>query len=274
MALNMTNSIYKASCRPRSRAMRLWHALPGVALRFTPGFMRTPAFAGWQVMITLVTMVVALCVCSVAANAQALPLTNSSKETSAKTSYRYVFVNERFTIPRLEVEFDGAGAGQYTFKRKELDEITNKLKISASLLAQINALFAEVDFLNSKESYQHKKDFSHLGTMTITMKRGGQERSVTFNYTDNEPMMKLAEIFRGITTQEMRVFDIENTRQSDPISTPNQMRQLESELKGKHIADPAALIPLLKDIQQDEGIPLIARNHAQRLIEMIQKNKF
>ena len=120
------------------------------------------------------------------ANAQALPLTNTSKETSAKTSYRYVFVNERFTIPRLTVEFDGAGVGQYTFKRKDLDEITNKLKISSSLLAQLNALFDEAGFLNSPENYQHKKDFSHLGTMTITFKRGGQERSTTFNYTDNE----------------------------------------------------------------------------------------
>ncbi len=278
MASNMTNDIYKAGCRPHSRAGLLSRALPGVPLRSTPGFMLTPAFAGWgQMTKRFFCSLVILGFCVVVArnvNAQALPLTNSSKETSAKTFYRYVFVNERFTIPRLTVEFDGAGAGQYTFKRKDLDEITNKLKLSTSLLAQINSLFDEVGFLSSKESYQHKKDFSHLGTMTITLKRGGQERSTTFNYTDNEPMMKLAEIFRNIATQEMRVFDIENTRQSDPISTPAQMRQLESELKGKHLADPAQLLPLLKEIQQDEGIPLIARNHAERLMQMIQKNKF
>ncbi len=278
MALIMTNGIYKASCRPHSRAELLLCALPGVPLRSTPGFMLTPAFAGWGRMAkSIFCSLVVFSFCVMVArnvNAQALPLTNTSKETSAKASYRYVFVNERFTIPRLTVEFDGAGVGQYTFKRKDLDEITNKLKISTSLLAQINALFDEVGFLNSKESYQHKKDFSHLGTMTITFKRGGQERSTTFNYTDNEPMMKLAEIFRNIATQEMRVFEIENTRQSDPISTPAQMRQLESELKGKHLADPAQLLPLLKDIQQDEGVPLIARNHAERLMQMIQKNKF
>jgi hypothetical protein len=278
MALNMTNGIYKASCRPHSRAGLLSRALPGVPLRFTPGFMLTPAFAGWGRMAKrFFCSLVIFGYCLVVArnaSAQALPLTNSSKETSAKTAYRYVFVNERFTIPRLEVEFDGAGAGQYTFKRKDLDEITNKLKVSSSLLAQINSLFDEVGFLNSQENYQHKKDFSHLGTMTLTLKRGGQERTTTFNYTDNVPMMKLAEIFRGIATQEMRVFEIENTRQSDPISTPAQMRQLESELKGKHIADPAQLLPLLKDIQQDEGVPLIARNHAERLMQMIQKNKF
>jgi hypothetical protein len=214
-----------------------------------------------------------LALMAVNANAQALPLTNSSKESAAKTLYRYVFVNERFTIPRLEVEFDGAGAGQYTFKRKDQDVITNTLAISNRLLVQMNVLFEEANFLNSQESYQHKKDFSHLGTMTITFRRGGQERTTTFNYTDNPAMAQLAEIFRNITTQEMRVFDLENTRQTDPLSMPAQMRQMDSELKGKHYADPQALIPLLKDIEQDPGIPLIARNDAKRMIQAILKAK-
>ena len=71
----------------------------------------------------------------------------------------------------------------------------------------------------------------------------------------------------------MRVFEIESTRQTDPISTPAQMRMLENELKGKHFADPPQLIPLLKDIEQDPGVPLIARNDAKRLIQVILKGK-
>lgn len=189
------------------------------------------------------------------------------------THFQYIFDNERFTIPHIEVEFDGTGTGQYLFKKKDADEIINKLTISASLLGQIRALLTEVNFLGSTEEYQHKKDFSHLGTMTIRYAHQGKERTVKFNYTDNAAMARLAELFRGIATQEMRVFEIENTRQTDPISTPAQMRVLESELRGKHLADPPKLIPLLKDIIQDEGIPLIARNHAERLIQMIQKAK-
>lgn len=212
---------------------------------------------------------------SLAASAQ-VPLQNTAAAQASvgtATQYHYVFVNERFTIPRLEIEFDGAGAGQYTFQRKGNNEITNKLKLSASLLSQIQALFAELDFLNSKEDYQYKKDFSHLGTMTIQLTQGGRQREATFNYTDNPAMSRLAELFRGIATQEMRVFEIQNTRETDPISTPAQMRLLESELRGKHLADPPQLVPLLKEIKLDEGVPLIARNHAERLIQMIQKAK-
>lgn len=189
------------------------------------------------------------------------------------TQYQYIFTNERFTIPRIEIAFDGKGVGQYLFKKKDADEIVNKLTVSASVLNQIQTLFNELNFLDSTEAYQHKKDFSHLGTMTIHYSHRGKERTARFNYTDNASMSRLAELFRGIATQEMLVFEIENTRQTDPISTPAQMRVLESELRNKHLADPLKLIALLKDINQDEGIPLIARNHAQRLIQMIQKGK-
>lgn len=197
----------------------------------------------------------------------------ASPTDANSTRYYYLFVNERFTIPRIEIEFDGSGVGQYTFVRKGNDEIANKLKLSTSLLGQLRDLFTELNFLASTEDYQYKKDFSHLGTMTISLAQGGRSREAKFNYTDNQVMSRLAELFRNIATQEMRVFELQNTRESDPISTPAQMRLLESELRGKHLADPPQLIPLLKDIQQDEGVPLIARNHAERLIQMIQKAK-
>jgi hypothetical protein len=207
------------------------------------------------------------------AEAQAIAARGNVDGGAAASRYHYLFENSRFTIPRIEVEFDGAGQGKYLFKRKEGDEIDNKLAISPALLGQIRALFIELNFLDSNENYQHKKDFSHLGTITITYERGGRKRSASFNYTDNAALNRLAEIFRNIATREMRIFELENIRQSDPISTPAQMRLLESELRGKHIADPPTLIPLLKDIKQDEGVPLIARNHADRLIQLIQKGK-
>src|SRR5215467_10740205 len=49
---------------------------------------------------------------------------------------------------------------------------------------------------------------------------------------------------------------------NDPISAPAQLRMLESELKSKRVADPHRFDPILKSIKLDEGVPLIARNHA------------
>jgi hypothetical protein len=192
---------------------------------------------------------------------------------NAAVRYHYLFENERFTTPLQEVEFDGSGRGKFRFIRKGGEEIVNKLEISAALLSQIQTIFDSLNFIDGKEEYQHKKDFSHLGTMTITMSRNGRERRASFNYTDNQAMSRLVEIFRNITIQETRVFEIETVRSTDPISTPAQMRLLENELKSKHIADPQSIVPLLNEIKMDESVPLIARNHADRLLQMIKKRK-
>ena len=192
---------------------------------------------------------------------------------TASVRYHYLFENDRFTTPLQEVEFDGNGRGKFRFIRKGGEEIVNKLEISATLLSQVQNIFDSLNFIDGNEEYQHKKDFSHLGKMTITMVRNGRERSTSFNYTDNQSMSRLVEIFRNIAIQETRVFEIETVRSTDPISTPAQMRMLENELRSKHIADPQRIVPLLTEIKTDESVPLIARNHAERLLQMIKKEK-
>ncbi|MGE0882228.1 MAG: hypothetical protein AB7P14_01670 [Blastocatellales bacterium] len=192
---------------------------------------------------------------------------------SSATRFYYLFENERFTTPLQEVKFDGAGHGTFRFKRKDSDEIVNELDVSPVLLSQIQLLFSDLNFLESNVDYQHKKDFSHLGTVTIAMSRDGKERMVKFNYTDNTAMSKLRELFQNLAIQETRVFEMETVRSNDPISTPAQLRMLESELRSKHIADPNRFVPILKDIKLDEGVPLIARNHAERLLQSIKKGK-
>lgn len=188
--------------------------------------------------------------------------------------YRYYFENDRFTVPMQEVLLDGHGHGQYRYKRKDMtDEIALKFEIAPRLLGEIQSLFEQLAFLTSTEDYQHKKDFSHLGTMTLTMSQGGKERTARFNYTDNQQINQLIQIFRGLATQEARLFEIETIRASDPISTPAQLRMLESELKSRNIADPHRFDSLLKDLRQDESVPLIARNHAERLLQTIAKMK-
>ena len=213
----------------------------------------------------------------VSAQIQLIVSTSAKPAVNGETKFHYLFENDKFTTPWIEIEFGADGKGEFRFRKKEdgqLREPTiNQLAVSSALIVQINALLAELDFLNSSENYQHKKDFSHLGTITIEITRDGKQRKVSFNYTENVALNKLANLFRNLATQENRVFEIEAVRQSDPISTPAQLRYLDSELKSKSIADPERLIPLLQDLKLDESVPLIARNHAERLLKEIKKAK-
>ena len=213
------------------------------------------------------------CTLTLFAQTQLIVSSDKKTDTSADTKFHYLFENEKFTTPRIELEFGADGKGEFRFKKKESEEIANKLEVTTIVLGQISALLAELNYLDSSENYQHKKDFSHLGTVTIEIHQSGKHRKVQFNYTDNPAMSKLANIFRNIATQETRVFEIETIRQSDPISTPAQLRYLDSELRSKNIADPERFVVLLQDIKLDEGVPLIARNHAERLLKEIRKPK-
>src|SRR5262245_19509665 len=200
-------------------------------------------------------------------------VTGPARSATAGAHYRYLFENPRFTTLVQELEFDGSGQGKFRFKPKDSDEIVNNLTVSPVVLTQIQLLFDDLNFLASDEDYQYKKDFSHLGNMTITYSRDGKERTVKFNYTDNQSMSRLNDIFRNLVTQETRIFELEAVIANDPISAPQQLRLLESELKSKRVADPHRFDPILKNIKLDEGIPLIARNHADRLLELISKGK-
>lgn len=196
--------------------------------------------------------------------------TSDSGSSSAAISYHYRFENEKFTTPLQEVEFDGTGRGTFRFKKKDSEEIVNELAVSPTLLTRIQSLFDQLNFLASQEGYQHKKDFSHLGTVTISQTRSGKERTVKFNYTDNSAMSQLRDTFQNLINQETRFFEIEVVRSTDPISTPAQLRLLDDDLRSKRIADPNRFVPLLNDIKLDEGVPLIARNHAERLLKAIK----
>jgi len=200
-------------------------------------------------------------------------LTGAERGAASGAHYHYIFENPRFTTPVQELEFDGSGQGKFRFKRKDADEVVNKLSLSPEVLSQIQLILDDMNFLSSDEDYQHKKDFSHLGNMTISYSRGGKERTVKFNYTENQSLSRLSDIFRNIVTQETRVFELEAVIANDPISAPAQLRILESELKSKRVADPRRFDPILKNIKLDEGVPLIARNHADRLLQMISKGK-
>lgn len=192
---------------------------------------------------------------------------------TSTSKYLYVFDNERFLTSHIELEFDGEGNGEFRFKKKGYDDFINKLQVSKRILSQIDSLVGELNYLESTEDYQYKKDFSHLGNISLTIEKGGKTRTVKFNYTENPSMNRLANLFRNLATQESRFFEIESVRQSDPLSTPAQLRFLESELKSQNIADPDRFTALLTELKGDEGVPLIARNHADRLLKDIAKMK-
>ena len=79
--------------------------------------------------------------------------------------------------------------------------------------------------------------------------------------------------YRKIANQYVWQFDMSVSRENQPLDSPSLMDTLDSYLRRSEISDPRQMLPLLKEISNDERIPLIARNHAAKLVEKIERTK-
>ena len=186
--------------------------------------------------------------------------------------YTYEFTQPEFLTNRILIEHDDKGMGKFSFTRRGNEElITDPLQISGTAMERLKAAYAALNFHDSAEGYQHEKDFSHLGVIKITMIKGGRERAATFSYTLNKDAKLLADEYRKIGNQAIWIFDIKLARENQPLDSPNQMNSLESMLKRNEISDPTQLLPFLSELSDDERLPLLARNHATRISQQIEK---
>ena len=206
------------------------------------------------------------------ANGNSTPV--ETKQTASDPTYFYQFTQPEFDISKIVIEHDDTGRGTITFTKKMFgDTATDPLQVSPTTLERINAAYAALNFLDSTENYQYEKDYSHLGVMTFRLKRSAKERSTTFNYTTNKDAKVLADEYRRLANQYVWIFDITVARENQPLDTPRLLDSLDSLMRRNEIADSEQMLPLLKNLSNDERLPLIARNHADRIVKQIEKGK-
>ncbi|MGH9947650.1 MAG: hypothetical protein ACRD6X_10640 [Pyrinomonadaceae bacterium] len=197
-----------------------------------------------------------------------------SSQKSSDPFFRYEFTQPDFINDHIIIEHDEHGIGKISFSRRSNDEMFSEpITVSAAALRRLNDAFSALNFLDSTEEYQDKRDYSHLGVVRIVLKREGRERTVTYNFTLNKNAKNLADEYRRIANQAIWIFDITISRANQRLETPSQMVQLESLIKRNEISDMEQMMPFLNELADDERLPLIARNHATRIIKQIEKAK-
>jgi hypothetical protein len=198
--------------------------------------------------------------------------TEENKKPADTTRYSYEFTQPEFTVRHIVIDHDATGRGKVSFERKgEETAIEEPIELSTAALGRILSAWTELRFLESTENYQSDRQFPHLGTMRLKMEHDSQTRTAEFNWSNNKSAWALANEYRRLADQAVLVFDIAVARESQPLNMPKLMEEFELRLRLNGLSDPKQLIPLLQDISTDEHIPLIARNHALRLIKKIEK---
>jgi hypothetical protein len=194
--------------------------------------------------------------------------------TELKPVYFYEFSKSDFAISKINIEHDENGKGKITFQKKDfVDPETDPIQLSAATLERVKAIWQALNFLDSTENYQTVRDYSHLGVMKFSMKRDGRAREATFNWTDNKNAKNLADEYRRIGQQFIWIFDISVARENQPLDAPRLLDTLDMMVRRKEVSDAAQMLPFLKELGNDERLPLIARNHAMRLINKIEETE-
>jgi phosphoribosylglycinamide formyltransferase-1 len=189
--------------------------------------------------------------------------------------YSFEFAQPAFVVSRYVIEHDAAGRAKISFQKKTdgLNEppVVESFDISPAAAARILAAWGALNFLDSQADYQADKQFPHLGVMKLRLRSGDRQREAEFNWTNDEHAKALVAEYKALAEQQLFVFDMGLARQYQPSEAIKVLKRLETLLKLNSISDPAQLLPLLRDLTTDERIPLIARNHAERLIKQIEK---
>jgi hypothetical protein len=189
-----------------------------------------------------------------------------------KPVYFYQFSQPDFVISKINLEHDESGKGKITFEKRDFGEpITDPIQLSNNSLEKLKTLFNSLNFLESTEDYQYERHYAHLGVMKLKMKKDGKEREVEFDWTLNKDAKALIDEYRKLSDQFVWMFDMSIARENQPLEAPKLMEAFDGMLKRNDISDPLQMIPLLKELSNDERIPLIARNQATRIIKDIEK---
>lgn len=195
-----------------------------------------------------------------------------NKKPLDSARYTYEFKQPDFVVSHIVINHDASGKGSIKFERRLTSSVIEEpIELSPAALERILSAWTALNFLESTENYQSERQYAHLGTMRLGMERESRKRSVEFNWSKNKIAFDLANEYRRVADQAVLVFDISVARESQRLNTPKLMEEFELQLKRNGLSDPQQLIPLLKDISTDEHLPLIARNHALRLIKKIEK---
>ena len=199
--------------------------------------------------------------------------TQAVKSTPAEDIiYSYEFEKSNFYVRHIIIKHDANGRGEITFERQgDLEPIIEPLNLSEGAHTRIKALWDALRFLDSGANYQAERQFPHLGTMRLRMTHGTRQRVAEFNWTNDANAKALADEYRRAGNQFIFVFDMAVARQTQPLDSPKLLDRLDSYLKRNELSDPQQLLPLLRDLNTDERLPLITRNHAARILKKLEK---
>lgn len=194
------------------------------------------------------------------------------KEDPNATHFVYEFKQPDFFVYFIHIEHDDKGRGEIRFERRsDTEQIVEPFELSPAALARVRGRWEALGFLDSQANYQGERTYPSMGQTKLTMRRGGRARTAEFNYSQNEDAQGLANEYRKASEQSILVFELEVARESQPLDTPKLINKLDTLIERDYLSDRHQLVPLIRELTEDERVPLVGRNQAARILKKLEK---
>ena len=196
------------------------------------------------------------------------------KEDPNASNYVYEFKHPDFFVYFIHIEHDERGRGHIRFERRsDTEQLTEPLELSPAVLERLKAHWTKLNFLDSTADYQGERNYPSQGMSKLTMRQGGRSRTAEFNYSQDPDAQGLVNEYRRAADQALFVFDLQVALESQPLDTPKLINRLDTLVDRDQLSDKKQLIPLVKQLTEDERVPLVGRNQAARILKKLTEEK-
>ncbi len=162
--------------------------------------------------------------------------------------------------------------GNATYEGRQLAEAPNPrgLEISRATTQRLFSMASSLGYFNSL-NLESRHKVANLGLKTFTYEAGGEVSRVEFNYTENHTAQQLTELFEQIAGVEQHIAQLDYASKYDPLSLPQQLRQIQIELNGHGLLETGLLVPTLEKIAGNPRLLHLAQARAQEILKRIRE---
>jgi len=162
--------------------------------------------------------------------------------------------------------------GKAAYEGRPLADVPNPraLEISPATTQRLFSMASSLGYFSSL-NLESRHKVANLGLKTFTYEAGGKVSRVEFNYTENHTAQQLTELFEKISSVEQHIAQLDYASKYDPLSLPQQLRQIQIELDEHGLLEASLLVPTLEKIAGNPRLLHLAQSRAQEILKRIQE---
>ena len=145
-----------------------------------------------------------------------------------------------------------------------------KFTISEGARNRIFELAKQANYFNGDFDFKkHKVAFS--GTKTLAFADGQKKYQTTYNWSENSTIQELTTLFAGISNTQESGQHLQQLLRYDKLGLNQELERMEDMSKMHALAEIQSIAPVLQQLASDTSVMNIARQRAQRLLRLAQR---